>query len=121
MPERTSGAGVRRSCATNAARIAAAPASEPSVRAEAQPASGASTTREDEEQHPGGHGDRAGQVEAAGPARRVAGVGNEADRGQERDQRQRAPGGGTPSASRVSVSSPPNTSPSENPVAPVAV
>src|SRR5262245_4899913 len=41
IPSRTSGTAVRRSIATNAARIAATAAKDPSVRSEAQPASGA--------------------------------------------------------------------------------
>ena len=44
MPSRTSGAAARRSMAVKAANVAAAPTRPPSVRAEAQPASGASTT-----------------------------------------------------------------------------
>ena len=44
MPRRTSGKAERRSTAVNTANSAAAPANETSVRADAQPTSGASTT-----------------------------------------------------------------------------
>ena len=88
MPRRTSGAAVRRSCTTNAPRMAAAPASEPSVRAEAQPASGASTTVNTSSSIPA--------VTAIAPATsklpfvRQRGPGrHQADRRDERDERQR--------------------------------
>ena len=120
MPKRTSGAGVRRSCATKAARIAAAPASEPSVRAEAHPASGASTTVNTNSNIPA--------VTATAPVRsklpvlrvvlpesgtrRIAARSVISAKGAGKRNTQRQP---------ISVSSPLNTSPSENPVAPVAL
>ena len=90
MPSRTSGAGVRRSIATKAPRSAAAAANEPSVRGETQPASGASTTREDEQQHPRRHGHRARDVERAPRARgRADRRGTSRIAGEQRDERDR--------------------------------
>ena len=67
MPSRTSGAGERRSHQTNAARIPATAASEPSVRAEPQPTRRRLDERVDEQQHPAREPDRArrGRTHAA--------------------------------------------------------
>ena len=120
IPSRTSGALVRRSCTTNAARIAAAPAKESSVRAEAQPACGASTSvktrssmaavivtapvKSKPRRMPGTLASAGTSFVAARSATRATTVGTK------KTQRQPA-----------SVSRPPSTRPSEKPVAPVAV
>jgi hypothetical protein len=120
MPSRTSGSAARRSCQTKNAKIAAAPANDPSVRAESQPACGASTSvytsssiapvietapvRSNARRRwmtPTGSG-----TSFTAPARAAAAT----TVGRKNTQRQ-----------PTSVSRPPNTSPSENPVAPVAV
>ncbi len=120
IPRRTSGAGVRFSWATNAARMPNAAARDPSVRAEVQPASGASTTVNTNSSIPA--------VTAIAPAtsklpfvratrpesgtRRMAASSVISARGTGNTKTQRQPS---------SVRRPLKTRPSENPVAPVAV
>ena len=84
MPSRTSGAGVLRSRATNAARIAATATNEPSVRAETQPASRRLDEREDEQQHRRGHAHGAGDVERARRAQPAAVRRHEPEAGDQR-------------------------------------
>ncbi len=120
MPSRTSGCGVRRSTATKAVRRAATAASDPSVRAESQPASGASTTVKTSSSMPA--------VSAAAPARSkrrrpIAGRPASGTRTMAAISVTTATGTGSSSAHRqpTSVIRPPMTRPREKPVAPVAV
>src|SRR5213593_2771497 len=120
MPRRTSGAAVLRSCATKPARIAATTANEPRVRADPQPASGAPTSVNTSSSiaaviptAPATSNLREPPDEWAlrGTSRRpAASVSSATGTGRKNTQRQ-----------PISVRSPPNTSPSEKPVAPVAV
>ena len=120
MPSRTSGALAVRSRATNAARIAATPTSEPSVRAESQPASGASTSVKTSSSIPAvmltapamSNAPAARRAGWSFGTRRTPAISVTSATGAGRKKTQRQP---------ISVSRPPITSPSENPVAPVAV
>ena len=120
MPSRTSGVAERRSCAVKNARIAAAPRNETIVRAEAQPAVGASTSVKTSRSiapvrliAPVRSNDRELSAGRSPPGtRRIAAASATAATTTGRKNTQRHP---------ISVSRPPNTSPRENPVAPVAV
>ena len=120
IPSRTSGVAVRCSCRTNNPKIATTAASDRSVRADAHPAVGASTSVNTSRSIP--------PVIATAPARsnpflkretrplsgtsRIPASSVSTATGTGRKKTQRQP---------ISVSRPPKTSPSENPVAPVAV
>ena len=120
MPSRTSGAAAVRSRTTKAARIATTPTSEAIVRAVAQPTVGASTTVKTRSSiaavmlsapatstEPR---DRVSALSTGTSLTAAASVTSETSTGRKNTHRQ-----------PTSVSRPPKTSPSEKPVAPVAV